>query len=162
MHMDMALLDWWSPARDGGYYSSPAPAQRQGRRRVPRRAVIRTCIWETASIHQGSLWESLEVWVIWMTDGWSGSWTTQIWSWLFSYHVSFIHKHPIRMNSALHKKYRGKKYWFYTIHFLKYIQSKISYVFIMSYSQSALMCNHMLLCECIPEYPIYNHTVQSL
>lgn len=108
---------------------------------------------ETTANHQGSLWEVCEVCVIgWRR--WSGSLMTQIWSWL-SLITLALYIHPIRMNSALHKSTR-EKYWFYTIHFLKYIQSKISYVSIMSCSQSAPMCNYMhFVCERIPEYPIY-------
>lgn len=86
-----------------------------------------------------------------------------IWSWL-SLVTLALYRHPVRMNSALHKKYKGKKYWFYTIHFLKYIQSKISYVSIMSCSRPALLCacnSYASVCERIPEYPIC-HTVESL
>lgn len=87
---------------------------------------------------------------------------THIWSWL-SLITLALYIHPIRMNSALHKSTR-EKYWFYTIHFLKYIQSKISYVSIMSCSQSALRVQlYASVCERIPEYPIYmSHSQESL
>lgn len=68
---------------------------------------------------------------------WSGLLMTQICS-LLSLITLALYIHPIWMNSALHKSTR-EKYWFYTIHFLKYIQSKISYVSIMSCSQSAFV-----------------------
>lgn len=69
----------------------------------------------------------------------------------FSLITLALYRHPAWMNSALHKSTRGKKYWFYTIHFLKYIQSKIIYVAIKSCSQSARVCYYMHLCERIPE-----------
>lgn len=86
---------------------------------------------------------------------------TQIWSWL-SLITLALYIHPIRMNSALHKSTR-EKYWFYTIHFLKYIQSKISYVSIMSCSQSALVCNYMHLCVSVYQNIQYiSHSQESL
>lgn len=96
--------------------------------------------------------------------GWrrrSGSLMTQTWSWL-SLITLALYIHPIRMNSALHKSTR-EKYWFYTIHFLKYIQSKISYVSIMSCSQSALVCNYMHLCVSVYQNIQYiSHSRESL
>lgn len=86
---------------------------------------------------------------------------TQIWSWL-SLITLALYIHPIRMNSALHKSTR-EKYWFYTIHFLKYIQSKISYVSIMSCSQSAPVCNYMHLCVSVYQNIQYiSHSRKSL
>lgn len=83
---------------------------------------------------------------LWLNEKrWSRSLKTQTWSWRSLISLA-LYRHPTRMNSALHKSTR-EKYWFYTIHFLKYIQSKISYVSIMSCSQSALLCNYMHVCE---------------
>lgn len=54
--------------------------------------------------NQGSLWENF----VWLDDRrWSGSSMTQIWSWL-SLITLALYIHPIWMNSALHKKYKGK------------------------------------------------------
>lgn len=64
------------------------------------------------------------------------------------------------MNSALHKSTRGKKYWFYTIHFLKYIQSKIIYVAIKSCSQSARVC--AIICICVSVYQKISHSQEFL
>lgn len=83
---------------------------------------------------------------MWLAERWSRSVKTRTSS-PFSLITLALYRHPAWMNSALHKSTRGKKYWFYTIHFLKYIQSKIIYVSIKSCSQSARVC--AIICICV-------------
>lgn len=127
----------------GGYIRSPMPSpslkQRGGVSQMSRDSPFtrpRPAPTEAAFGKCRSLWLN--------EKRWSRSLKTQTWSWLSLISLA-LYRHPTRMNSALHKSTR-ENYWFYTIHFLKYIQSKISYVSIMSCSQSALLCNYMHLC----------------
>lgn len=106
---------------------------------------------KTTTKHQGSLWEVLKCVIGWLKSGLG-----------FSLITLALYIHPDRMNSALHKSTR-EKYWFYTIHFLKYIQSKISYVSIMSCSQTALVCNYMHSCVSVYQNIQYiSHSRESL
>lgn len=156
--MHMTRPDRCGRAGDGGYIRSPMPSlsQRQTGGLSPNEP------WPPLQDHNRQPRQPLgfEVCVIgWWR--WSGSLMTQIWSWL-SLITLALYRHPIRMNSALHKSTR-EKYWFYTIHFLKYIQSKISYVSIMSCSQSALVCNYMHLCVSVYQNIQYiSHSRESL
>lgn len=78
----------------------------------------------------------------------------------FSLITLALYRHPAWMNSALHKSTRGKKYWFYTIHFLKYIQSKIIYVAKKRCSQSARVC--AIICICVSVYQKISHSQEFL
>lgn len=58
-----------------------------------------------------------------------------------------LYIHPIWDEQCITQNYKeGEKYWFYAIHFLKYIQSTISYAFIISCSKSALLCAIKCIC----------------
>lgn len=78
---------------------------------------------------------------------------------VFTHHVSFIQTSCVD-EQCITQKYKGKKYWFYTIHFLKYIQSKIIYVAIKSCSQSARVC--AIICICVSVYQKISHSQEFL
>lgn len=79
---------------------------------------------------------------------------------VFSHHGSFIQTSCMD-EQCIAQEYKGKKkYWFYTIHFLKYIQSKITYVAIKSRSQSARVC--AIICICVSVYQKISHGQEFL
>lgn len=78
----------------------------------------------------------------------------------FSLITLALYRHPCVDEQCITQKYKGKKYWFYTIHFLKYIQSKIIYVAIKSCSQSARVC--AIICICVSVYQKISHSQEFL
>lgn len=140
-------LDRWGPTGDEGYIRSPMPSPSQR---------------QTGGVSQMSPAPLLDDHTLQPRQPLGEIWMTEVERMVndsnvvlaFSHHISFIHTSSSD-EQCIHKSTR-EKYWFYTIHFLKYIQSKISYVSIMSGSQSAPVCNYMhCVCERTPESPIY-------